>query len=373
MSSGAGQVRIALLAGDGIGPAVVGAAERVMRSAALRHGVTLVLDELPSGLAALRTHGSTLPDETRRVLPDYDGWLLGPVSTHMYDASDPKQLNPSGVLRKTHNLFANIRPARGRPGFGVESGLDVVIVRENTEGFYADRNVLDGNGEFRPTEDVVISLRVVTREASLRVARVAFELAAARPGRKVTVAHKANVLRRGDGLFLDACHQIHRSFPDVVMDERHVDALATELITKPAACDVIVTTNMFGDILSNEAAGLVGGLGLAPSLNVGEGRAMAQAVHGSAPDIADLGIANPIAETLSGGMLLGWLGSRSGSEGLQRASADIESAVDAVLSERRALPTDLGGSSTTEEVTQAILDALPVGLPDEAAGRSRAS
>jgi Isocitrate/isopropylmalate dehydrogenase len=352
------RIRIAVLPGDGIGPAVVGAAVTVMNRAANRNGLDLVLDELPCGLSALRVHRSTLPSETLEALVDYDGWLLGPVSTHLYDPTDPRQPNPSGYLRKTYNLFANIRPARAVAGIGLGRGLDVVIVRENTEGFYADRNLLDGNGEFRPTENVVLSLRVITLEASLRVARLAFRLAENRPRRRLTVAHKANVLRRGDGLFLEACARVHGSFPDVIMDERHVDALATELITHPASFDVIVTTNMFGDILSNEAAGLTGGLGIAPSLNAGDDRAMAQAVHGSAPDIADQGIADPIAEVRSGAMLLRWLGQRAAATPLIQTATDIEAAVDTVLAAGSALTPDLGGTSSTADVTQAILDAI---------------
>jgi 3-isopropylmalate dehydrogenase len=361
MTSGTPTVTIAALLGDGIGPDIVTATMRVLAEAGRKTGITIDFDVLPSGLSALETHDSSLPSETLDRLPQYAGWILGPVATHLYPSGDPRYLNPSGYLRTQFQLYANIRPARSLPGVkSVASDLDLVIVRENTEGFYADRNLLDGNGEFRPDEDTVLSLRVITRRACMRVARRAFELARQRGGKRtVTAVHKANVLRRGDTLFLECCRTVGAEYPDITLNDVHVDACAMYLITRGTDFDVIVTTNMFGDILSDEAAGLVGGLGLAPSLNQGDERAMAQAVHGSAPDIAHLHSANPIAEILSGKLLLDWLAARSSLPALLAAGQSIDAAIERVLADGTFLTPDLGGTAGTEEMTQAIVDALP--------------
>ncbi len=266
--------------------------------------------------------------------------------------------NPSAVLRKRFELYANIRPARSFPGVpSLRPDVDVVVVRENTEGFYADRNMLDGSGEFKPTPDTVLSVRVVTRRASERVARAAFELASRRSNH-VTLVHKANVLKLGCGLFLDVCRSVASEYPDVRVDDYHVDAFAMHLIMHPQDFDVVVTTNLFGDILSDEAAGLVGGLGLAPGLNAGDDHAMAQAVHGSAPDIAGQGKANPVASILSLAMLLDWLGSRHGDDAASTAAKKITSAVERVLNAGKTSTPDLGGTATTAEMTDAIVKAM---------------
>lgn len=357
MTQGTSSIRIATLLGDGIGPDVVTATTRVLGEAGWAEGVAIDFDILPSGLAALETHGSTLPEETASRLPAYAGWILGPVSHHLYPGDDPRYINPSGHLRKKHELYANIRPVRSFPGVpGMRQDIDLVIVRENTEGFYADRNVLDGNGELRPNEDLVISVRVVSRQACTRLAHQAFTLARQRArARTVTAVHKANVLRRGDGLFLECCRKVAEHYPDITLNDYHVDACALFLITRGHEFDVIATTNLFGDILSDEAAGLVGGLGLAPSVNAGDQHAMAQAVHGSAPDIAHLHVANPVAEILSGKLLLDWLSEHEALPALARVARRVEDAVSAVLAEGTCTTPDLGGTSTTEAMTDAIL------------------
>ncbi|MGI8825804.1 MAG: isocitrate/isopropylmalate dehydrogenase family protein [Chloroflexota bacterium] len=353
-------VPIAVLLGDGIGPDVVSASMMVLGEAGRRRGIELDFAILPSGLDAVETHGSTLPAEALAALSQYPGWILGPVATHLYPPGDPRFINVSGRLRKQFDLYANIRPARSFAGLtAAGSDIDLVIVRENTEGFYADRNVLDGNGELRPDEDTVISVRVVTRRACMRVARQAFELARLRNGRRrVTAIHKANVLRRGDGLFLECCRDVGAGYPDISMDDCHVDACAMFLITRGSEFDVLVTTNMFGDILSDEAAGLVGGLGLAPSLNQGDDRAMAQAVHGSAPDIAAHHIANPVAQILSGKLLLDWLSAYHALPVLREVATSVEAAVADILVKGLSVTPDLGGTATTREMARAIKDEL---------------
>jgi 3-isopropylmalate dehydrogenase len=352
--------RIAVMEGDGIGPDIVRATEEVLHTAAGLAGARVVLDRLPVGLAALDSHGSTLPQVTLDALREYHGWVLGPVMTHVYERGDPRYVNPSGFLRKHFQLFANIRPSRSYPGVRcLYPDVDLVIVRENTEGFYADRNVLDGNGEFRPSPDEVISVRVVTRGACLRVAREAFRLARAR-GRqlRVTAVHKANVLRLGCGLFLEACRTVAAEFSDVELDDLHIDVFAMRLVQRPQEFDVVVTTNLFGDIFSDEASALVGGLGMAPGLNAGERLAMAQATHGAAPDIADRHIANPSAMILSARLLLGWLADRYAEPRLGAAAERIETAVTSVLRRGDHLTPDLGGRATTQEMTEAVLAAL---------------
>ena len=217
-------------------------------------------------------------------------------------------------MRKRLELFANIRPARSRRPAALRQAVDLVIVRENTEGFYADRSMHIGIGDLMPTPDLAISIRKITREASTRIAEQAFRLAARRPRKHVTAVHKANVLRVSDGFFLDCVRAVAARYPGVRYEERIVDAMAALLVRDASQFDVIVTTNMFGDILSDEASEISGSLGLAESINAGTTHAIAQAQHGSAPDIAGKDIANPAALIGSAAMLLGWLGERRGDE-----------------------------------------------------------
>jgi 3-isopropylmalate dehydrogenase len=353
--------RIAIMAGDGIGPEIVAGTFEAMCAAAEGVGIALAGVELPVGLVAHAELGSTLPGTTLEALPTCDGWLLGPVTHHVYDG--PTMPNPSGTLRKRFDLFANERPARSLPGVPcLRDDVDLVIVRENTEGFYADRNVLDGTSEFRPTRDVALSLRVVTRDASTRVAEYAFALARARAARRgrparVTAVHKANVLRLTDGLFLGAVRDVASRYPDVELTDAHVDAAATHLVLDPGRFDVIVTTNMFGDILSDEAAGLIGGLGLAPGLNAGLDHAMAQATHGSAPDIAGRNLANPTALMLSGAMLLRWMATARDDGRLAAAAERLEAAVVGTLAEPARRTPDVGGGASTDAFAAAVVRA----------------
>ena len=359
-----GHYRLAVLPGDGIGPEIVRETVRVLEAVQeVVDGLRIDFVTLPVGLSAYEEHGSTLPQETIAGIKAADGCLLGPVTSHVYDVNDPRMVNPSGYLRKKLDLYANVRPSRSFAGVPcLHKNVDLIVVRENTEGFYADRNLLDGNGELRPTEDLVMSVRVITRRASTRVARMAFRLAQERLRQrgkaKVTIVHKANVLRKGDGLFLEACRAVAQDYPDIAVDDYHVDAFAMHLVMRPAAFDVIVTTNLYGDVLSDEAAGLVGGLGLAPGLNAGDDYAIAQATHGSAPDIAGRNIANPCAEILSAQLLLNWWAQRRDDDAAREAARRIEAAVAAVLNEGAVRTPDLGGTATTTDMGQAIIDRL---------------
>ncbi len=306
------------------------------------------------GLAALEAEGTTLPGDVVDSARAADGVILGPVSTYEYPPPEEGGLNPSAEIRKRLDLYANVRPSRGRPGVpALAPDMDLVVVRENTEGFYPDRTMFSGPGEFRPTEDMALAVRKITAHASRRIAEVAFGLARRRR-KSVTVVHKANVLKVSDGLFLSEVRKSWERYPDVALNEVLVDAMAAMLVRQPATYDVVLTTNMFGDILSDEAAELAGGLGLAASVNAGEAHAVAQAVHGSAPDIAGKGIANPAALMLSAGMLLEWLGARRHSDDLGAAAGHLAGAVDAVLADPANHTPDLGGSATTEGFAGAV-------------------
>ena len=233
-----------------------------------------------------------------------------------YPEPQRSQLNPSGALRKHFDLYANVRPARAF-GRAVVPDADLVIVRENTEGFYADRNTFAGTGEFMPTPDVAVTMGIITRAAVERIAVTAFELAQRRR-KHLTIVHKANVLRLTMGLFRDVCREVGERYPDVVVDDFHIDAMTVHLVRRGGDFDVLVAENMFGDILSDLTGELAGSLGIAPSLNSSDTRAMAQAAHGSAPDIAGRDLANPIAMILSSAMLLDWLASRGSTSGWPR-------------------------------------------------------
>jgi isocitrate/isopropylmalate dehydrogenase len=340
-------IRLAVMSGDGIGPEITAATLAVLKAADRAFGLNLAFEDAPLGLTALRTLGSTVPDESFARAKAADGVVMGPVDTASYPEG---ALNPSAEMRKRLELFANIRPARSRPGLPPRCGkpVDLVIVRENTEGFYADRSMHVGIGDLMPTPDLAISIRKITREGSTRIAEQAFRMAARRPRKHVTAVHKANVLRISDGFFLDCVRAVAAKYAGVAYEERIIDAMAALLVRDASQFDVIVTTNMFGDILSDEASEISGSLGLAESINAGATHAIAQAQHGSAPDIAGKDIANPAALIGSAAMLLGWLGERRGDERLARAAAGIEAALDAVIAKPECRTRDLGGPLGTK-------------------------
>jgi 3-isopropylmalate dehydrogenase len=346
--------RLGVLEGDGIGPEIVPAATRVVDAALAGSGTTMEWVPLPIGRTAIREHGTPTPPSTIAALAELDGWLLGPHDNAAYPEPHRSQLNPSGTLRKHFDLFANIRPAKGAPGSkAVAPDADLVIVRENTEGFYADRNTHAGTGEFMPSPEVAIAMGVFTRPRVERIARVAFDLARRRR-RRVTIVHKANVLRLSSGLFRDVCREVAADYPDVEVDDQHIDAMTVHLVRRAADFDVIVTENMFGDILSDLAAELAGSLGLAASLNASDARAMAQAAHGSAPDIAGQDVANPVSMMLSSALLLRWLGDRHADPGATAAAQRIEQAVaDTIAAGVRT--RDLGGTERTSGFAAAVV------------------
>jgi 3-isopropylmalate dehydrogenase len=348
-------LRLLVLPGDGIGPEIVGATLGVLARADRVFGLGLDIDQEEIGLARHAREGTTLPESVLAKAKASAGTILGPVSTYDYPPAAEGGVNPSARFRTELQLYANIRPAKSRSGMTIlRAPMDLVIARENTEGFYADRNMAVGSGEFMPTPDLAIAVRKITAEASARIARTAFALARTRH-RRVTAIHKANVLRLSDGLFLREVRRIAGDYPDVALDEMIVDAAAAMLVRDPARFDVIVTTNMYGDILSDEASELAGSLGLGASLNAGDAHAVAQAQHGSAPDIAGQDRANPTALILSAAMLLTWLAGRDGGhERLLAAAKAIEDAVEAVLASPELRTADLGGPLGTKAFGEAI-------------------
>jgi 3-isopropylmalate dehydrogenase len=362
-------IRLLILPGDGIGPEITAATVDVLAAVDDVLGLGLVFEHRAIGFAALAEHGTTLPASVVEAAKAADGIVLGPVSHNEYPPVEKGGHNPSGELRRQLDLYANIRPARTRAGLPPRCGrtVDLVIVRENTEGFYADRSMHLGPGELMPTPDLALSIRKITRAASTRIAEVAFALAVRRR-RKVTAVHKANVLRVSDGFFLSCVREVAGRYPEVAYEERIVDAMAALLVRDGSAFDVIVTTNMFGDILSDEAAEISGSLGLAASLNAGAEHAVAQAQHGSAPDIAGKDLANPASLISSAAMLLEWLGERRRDERLVRGARLIEEALDHTLAEPGKRTADLGGVNGTKAFAACVAAAVR----EQAAAKIRA-
>ncbi len=349
-------LKLLQLDGDGIDPEIMAATIAVLE--AVRPALTceLSVERAAIGFAALKTDGTTIPDTVIVAAKAADGVLLGPVSHNAYPPREEGGLNPSGVLRRNLELYANIRPARLWPGIDAPARrpLDLIVVRENLEGFYADRNMFAGGGEFSPEPGIALAVRKVTEKASLRIAEAAFALAETRHARKVTAIHKANVMRLSDGLFLDCVRRVAERHPEITYDEMLVDAAAAHLVREPDRFDVLVTTNMFGDILSDLASELSGGLGLAGSLNVGPDAVAAQAQHGSAPDIAGQDAANPTSMILSLAMLLRHF--------KQNTAADqIIQALGACLAASATRTRDLGGALGTQAFTQTLIHHIAKG------------
>ncbi|MGN7284152.1 isocitrate/isopropylmalate dehydrogenase family protein [Shouchella rhizosphaerae] len=351
------QLELGVLYGDGIGYEIVSASVKIVSAAAAKSGLAIDWHVLPMGLDAIKQTGSSMPAETVQALDKLDGWLMGPHDSQSY----PKQLqnvrNPSGELRHHFDLYANIRPAKSEPYVkGVVERADLVIYRENTEGFYVDRNMYKGIGEWMVTADVAVTAGVFTRKAIERIAHAAFRAARERR-KKVSIVHKANVISLGSGLFLNVCKEVGHHYPDVSVDDYHIDAMCAHLVRRAAEFDVIVAENMFGDILSDLTGELVGSLGLAGSINASESKAMAQAAHGSAPDIAGLGLANPIGMIRSSAMLLGWSGKKHKSQLCSTVERRINQGVADTLASG-VCTKDLGGTASTQQFTDVVCEKI---------------
>ena len=351
-------MKILVLPGDGIGPEITAATLTVLQRANALFRLELQWQHEEIGLPALKKEGTTLPPRALEAARSSDGVILGPLSTYEYPPRDRGGINPSAEFRTKLDLYANIRPARSRMGVGLTGKpVDLVIYRENTEGFYADRNMHTGIGEFMPTEDMALAVRRVTAKCCQRIARRAFEAATTRRS-KVTSVHKANVFRISDGLWLREVRKVAQDFPKVQLEEVIVDAMAALLLRDPMRFDVIVAENMYGDILSDEASELSGGLGLGGSINAGDAHCLAQAQHGSAPDLAGKSKANPTSLILSAAMLLEWIAARRGNDAFAAAARNIDAAVDATLNDPATRTVDLGGKLSTGEFARTVAAKL---------------
>lgn len=334
---------IALIPGDGIGPELTAATLEVLKEISNKFGISLNIKRVDAGDNALSRYGQALPEESLNMIKKSHACLKAPVGESSADVIVR--------LRMMFDLFANIRPVRAYPNTqALRNDIDLVVVRENTEDLYKGL-------EFTLNGNTAIAVRVITYEASLRIAEVAFKLAAGRK-RKVTAVHKSNVLKTTCGLFSRACKEVAQKYPNISYEESYVDACAANLVRRPHTFDVIVTTNMFGDILSDEAAQVAGSLGLAPSCNLGNDYAIFEPIHGAAFDIAGKNIANPISMILSAALMLEWLGSKYGDDSCIKASESINNAVYTVLKEGKALTPDLGGNAKTNELAHAVISKI---------------
>ena len=344
------KIKLLLLEGDGIGPEICREALKIFDVLDRKYALNLEIVMEDVGLKSLEAVGSTLPKHVLKLAKEVDGIVMGPMSTNEYPRKNNGGINPSGTIRKKLELFANIRPAKSyfKSSGSSRKEIDLIIVRENTEGFYSDRSMYVGSGEFMPTEDLAVSVRKITRGASVRIAKIAFELARTR-SKRVTAVHKSNVFRLSDGLFLESVRDVKKNYPDIDYSEQLVDAMAARLVRDPENFDVIVTTNMFGDILSDEASEIAGGLGLASSINYGEQYAMAQAQHGSAPEIAGKNIANPTALIGSVAMLLNWLAMKRNDPKLDEVAVEVQNALEKMISNVETRTRDLGGNTNTSD------------------------
>lgn len=333
---------VTLIPGDGIGPSITEATLRILEAAA----VEIEWDRQLAGVAALEAVNTPLPPATLESVRTHKVALKGPLTTPV--GAGFRSINVA--LRKEFDLYANVRPAYTLVPGGRYEGIDLVMIRENTEGLYSGVEHYVGiGGDPRAAAE---SIMIVTRFGVERIIRFAFEYAVSHGREKVTLAHKANILKFTQGLFLDIGYEVAKEYEGrVEFEDRIVDATAMLLVMDPYRFDVIVTENMFGDILSDQIAGLVGGLGLAPGANIGKDTAIFEAVHGSAPDIAGRGIANPSALLLAAVMMLHHLG-------MQDAAARIQGALEAVVREADCLTPDLGGTGTTDRFADAVIRRL---------------
>ncbi len=328
---------ITVFKGDGIGPEITDAVIDILKAA----HAPLDYEFFNVGAAEYERNGALIPEEAFQSFEKTHLLLKSPITTPI--GKGFRSLNVT--LRKKYDLYANIRPAKSNAAVPTPfPNVDIVTFRENTEGLYV-------GVEYKINEDTVHAIKIITRKASERIIRAAFEYAVSHNRKKVTCVHKANILKMTDGMFLDIFKAIAKEYPQIESDDKIVDNTCMQLVMHPETMDVIVTPNLYGDILSDLTSGLIGGLGLMPSMNIGDDYAMFEAVHGSAPDIAGKHIANPTALLWSACMLLEYIGET-------KIAANIRKAVDAVLAEKQHLTPDLGGSASTEEYRDAVIAKL---------------
>jgi len=329
--------RVSLISGDGIGPEITAATQEVIAAT----GVKIDWDEVLAGQKAIEKENDTLPDRTLRSIKKNKVCLKGPLATPI--AKGFASVNV--LLRKKLNLYANVRPAKSIVGVkSLFKNIDLVILRENTEDLYSGIEHVVAPG-------VVESIKVITKKASLRIAEFAFRYATKNGRKKITAIHKANIMKLSDGLFLDCARRVAKKYPGIEYTEMIVDNACMQLVLRPHQFDMLLLENLYGDIVSDLAAGLVGGLGVVPAANIGEKASIFEAVHGTAPDIAGKNKANPMALMLSSALMLEHLGERKAAEKIRRA-------IHAVVKKGSCLTADLGGSCSTTEFTKAVLKLI---------------
>jgi len=338
------EYKISVIRGDGIGPELTEATMKVLDAAQQKFGLKLKMIEAEAGDICCKKRGVPLPEDSIEKIKESHACLKGPVGETAADVIVR--------LRLMFDLYANLRPLKAYPAVEVaRPDIDMIFVRENTEDVYKGQ-------EFTIGDDTTICLRVITRRNCERIARKAFETARRRNGKKkVTSIHKANVMRVTDGLFASVCRELAKQYPDIAFNELYVDAASMRLIKEPQDFDVLCTCNMFGDILSDEAAQLIGGLGMAPGANIGDTFALFEPIHGSAPNRVGKQTANPLSMILAGKMMLEWLGEKYNDQKCLEAEAAIEEAVVKTLKAHKTVP-DLGGKNTTIGMAEAIAAAL---------------
>ncbi|MCW4029919.1 MAG: isocitrate/isopropylmalate dehydrogenase family protein [Candidatus Bathyarchaeota archaeon] len=339
------EYKISLIPGDGIGPELSEATLKVLEASEKKFGLKLKVIEVPAGDIALETLGVALPADTVEKIKNSHACMKGPVGESAADVIVK--------LRYIFDLYANLRPIKTYPAVeAARPNIDMMFVRENTEDVYKGQEFTIGN-------DTTLCLRTITRGNCTRIAKKAFEMARLRNDKKkVTAIHKANVMRITDGLFRDVCREVAKGYPDIAFNELYVDAASMRLIKEPETFDVLCTCNMFGDILSDEAAQLVGGLGMAPGANVGDNFGLFEPIHGSAPNRVGKHTANPLSMILSAELMLDWLGEKYNDPKCIKAAAAIEKGVVYALENHQSVP-DLGGKTTTVGMAEAIAAAMP--------------
>ena len=330
-------IKVTLIPGDGIGPEVSKATQDVITAS----GAPIEWEVVEAGAACIAQFGTPLPEHVLETIRRNKVALKGPVTTPV--GKGFRSVNVS--LRQQLELYANVRHMRNLPNVASRyENVDIVVVRENTEDLYAGIEHMVG-------KDAAESIKIITREASERIGRYGFELARREGRKRVTIVHKANIMKLSDGLFLESVRSVARDYPEIVCDDRIVDAMCMNLVQIPEQFEVLVLPNLYGDIISDLVAGLVGGLGVAPGANIGEKYAVFEAAHGSAPEIAGKNIANPLAMLISGVEMLQYLG-------FEKEAQRVEKAIEQVLKHGKYITPDLGGKAGTKEMASAIIDAM---------------
>lgn len=351
--------KLGVLDGDAIGPEIVKSSVDVLKAATEKfgNGTKFEYQQLPIGWEGIKKYDDPVPQITKDGLRNVDAWIMGPHDNVSYPKDMRKDRNPSGELRHTFDLYSNIRPSHTMPGCeSLVGDADLVILRENSEGYLSDRNMYKGIGEFMITPDVAITTGVFTRKGITRIAKEAFELAEKRR-KKVTIVHKANVIKYSFGFFKDVCYEVAKDYPDVEVNDMHIDAFTAHLVRNAKQFDVVVTENLFGDIISDLAGELVGSLGLSASINTNGTQVMAQAAHGAAPDIGGQNVANPTSMLLSVAMMLDWMGTHHQDQNLTKLGQIINDAVVETLKNDNKT-RDLGGTASTTDFTAEVIANL---------------